>query len=716
MTDVVLASMPYAPLFKPSLALGLLQAGVKRRGIACESLYFAFDFAASTGVDSYLRLSESFPEVTDLAGEWVFREAAFGPDAARDERYLATIAARRTRSRDRAMAREFPAAADPLAAFAATLAEARTHASRFVDECARRIAGLSPRVVGITTVFQQHLATIALARRLRTLLPGAFLVAGGANVEGAMGAQTLREVDALDAIVSGEGDVAFPELVERVLAGRSADGTPGVLTRRAARAGLAPMRSVPVEDLDALPDPDYDDYFRQLAAAAPKLDRVHVPHILFESSRGCWWGEVSHCSFCGLNGQTMRFRSKGAARALDELERLARRHRGSPVAVVDNIIDNRYFDDFVPMLAERALGLELFYEVKANLRRSHVRKLRAAGITTIQPGIESLDSATLRLMGKGVKALHNVQLLKLCAEEGVDPRWNVLWGFPGEAPEGLAASARLAARLSHLPPPVGGSPIRLDRFSPNFEQAAERGFADVRPAAAYGLVYPFAEESLRRLAYYFDYRYARPCDVEAAARPLEEAISRWQAEHAEGAALFATDLDGALLVWDLRPGARAALRALEGLERELLLACTEIGAEHALVGDGPGAGARIAALEALEAEGLVVREGRSWLALPLALGSWAPEGPALARFARVAAGLGERESDDGDVLVALPALRSARAGAARAAPDPLRLSPGHFSRHAPDVLRVHLHALSQVEWNRIRLSFSGMPRPERAWT
>ena len=51
------------------------------------------------------------------------------------------------------------------------------------------------------------------------------------------------------------------------------------------------------------------------------LRRV-VPTLLFETSRGCWWGAKSHCTFCGLNGETMAFRSKSPRRALDELEQL----------------------------------------------------------------------------------------------------------------------------------------------------------------------------------------------------------------------------------------------------------------------------------------------------------------------------------------------------------------------------------------------------------
>jgi len=55
-----------------------------------------------------------------------------------------------------------------------------------------------------------------------------------------------------------------------------------------------------------------------------------------------------------------------------------------------------------------------FYEVKANLTRVQVSALRAAGVTRIQPGIESLSDHVLKLIGKGTCGLRNVQLLKWC--------------------------------------------------------------------------------------------------------------------------------------------------------------------------------------------------------------------------------------------------------------------------------------------------------------
>jgi radical SAM superfamily enzyme YgiQ (UPF0313 family) len=49
----------------------------------------------------------------------------------------------------------------------------------------------------------------------------------------------------------------------------------------------------------------------------------------------------------------MTFRSKSASRALDELTHLSQAYPSKTVSVVDNIMDMKYFNDFVPELAAR---------------------------------------------------------------------------------------------------------------------------------------------------------------------------------------------------------------------------------------------------------------------------------------------------------------------------------------------------------------------------
>ena len=103
--------------------------------------------------------------------------------------------------------------------------------------------------------------------------------------------------------------------------------------------------------------------------------------------------------------------------------------------MVDNILDFRYFDTLIPRLAGSPLKLDLFYALKANLRKDQLRALRDAGISKIQPGIESLSDDVLRRMRKGETALQNIQLLKWCRELGLKTAWNLIWWFPGEPAE-----------------------------------------------------------------------------------------------------------------------------------------------------------------------------------------------------------------------------------------------------------------------------------------
>ena len=102
---------------------------------------------------------------------------------------------------------------------------ARDAARPFIDWCADRIVAAEPRIVGLTSVFQQHLASLALAKRLKARLPDTHIVMGGANCEATMGVETVRQFPFVDAVVSGEADHVFAELASRAIraASRSPD-------------------------------------------------------------------------------------------------------------------------------------------------------------------------------------------------------------------------------------------------------------------------------------------------------------------------------------------------------------------------------------------------------------------------------------------------------------------------------------------------------------
>ncbi|MEA2559448.1 MAG: hypothetical protein QOH06_952 [Acidobacteriota bacterium] len=615
--------MPFGLLLKPSIGLSLLKASLAPSGIRAEIAYYTLELAGQVGKDAYSSIANGEPTNWVLPGEWIFAGELFDdplPEPLPDHAYLTDV-----------LGDSFAGCGDAEPAspeLIASVAAMRAGAGRFLDRCLEDVARRGPRIVGFTSTFQQHVASLALARRIKAALPGTFVVMGGANCESVMGGETLRQFPFVDAVVSGEGDLVFPELVERVLAGRPLAGMAGVYVREELAQRFAERRfeSAPrVEDLDSLPWLDYDDYFAQLAASG--LAPAGHANILFETSRGCWWGEKSHCTFCGLNGLGMAFRSKSAERALAELTGLVERYPGCTVNVVDNILDMGYFKDFLPALARQDRDLNLFYETKANLGRDQIELMRRAGIRSIQPGVESLSDAVLSLMGKGVGTIQNIQLLKWCEELDVQPYWNLIWGFPGETAGDYARMAELIPLLTHLPPPFKNGPIRIDRFSPHFDQSERFGFVDVRPFPAYYHVYPLPDEAVRNLAYHFTCR--RGC--EGYTRPVAERIADWKRAHDESA-LFSQERGDELHVWDLRPG-RDRHFVLRGLQAVLYSICDKAQSARQLQDSTGGPVTEIEAeLQPLIESGLMLQDSHLYLSLAIPLGSWTPGPAVLGRF------------------------------------------------------------------------------------
>lgn len=505
--DVLLCSPPVMSVVRPSIGLGLLHAAVAARGRTVETLHLNLAFADEIGLDLNEQLADHTPAHL-LIGDWIFAGAAGGGgDALQVERHRSEMDALLQRRGIIGVPRLRDEVAAP-----------------FVAAATERILERRPRLVGFTTMFQQTMAALAIAARLKREDPGIAIVFGGANCHGPMGGALLRHYPQIDYVFTGEADHAFPDFTDALLDGGAPESGAGWIGR-----GGAPSNGTPVADLDALPFPDYRDYFRELSGLR-EADRV-LPSIPFESSRGCWWGQKHHCTFCGLNAEGMAFRAKSTGRVLDELEVLERRHGVLRFAAADNILATRHIRELMPALALRdpkSPPRNFFYEVKANLNEEQLGRLAEAGVLQIQPGIESLADEVLAIMRKGVDSFLNLRLLRNCRELGISAVWSILHGFPGEPASAYREMAELVPLIQHLQPPTGLSPIRLDRFSPNFEQASEMGFANLRPMGAYGALHSMPPEDLADLAYFFEGTASRCADAEAVA-PLRAMVADWKA-------------------------------------------------------------------------------------------------------------------------------------------------------------------------------------------
>jgi ribosomal peptide maturation radical SAM protein 1 len=554
--DVAFAVVPFADIPRPAIGVSLLKAGLVNRGFSSRISYFNLNFAELIGEEIFSYISDHSP-ADSMTGEWFFADLAFPGQLPPAYEFVRNVLGKFAP----------PAMVD-------RILEARTHRAAFVEHSAQTLKAAGAPIVGFTTVFHQTCAALAIARRLKEMPDPPVICFGGANCEGEMGLQMLRSFPWIDYVCTREGDAVFPEFVERFLKHGEKGELPGLLHR-----GESTQLTYPpvVEDMDNLPIPNYDDFVESLKAS--ELGGRIKPEIQIETSRGCWWGAKHHCTFCGLNGDTMRYRSKSPGRVYQELKLLYQRYGIKRIDSVDNILDHRYISSVFPRLAEEGIELEMFYEVKANLKRTQLLALRRGGIKFIQPGIESFSSEVLRLMDKGVTGIQNLQLLKWTEEVGIRPGWNLLAGFPGEPASAYEQMASLIPLLTHLEPPTTFSPIRLDRFSPLFSSAEACGLRRVRPTYAYYYVYPLGKRELARLAYFFDFDYEDQRRPESYIQALQAEVTEWRAARFRTNASCRPRLDltvldhGEILVIDTRDCAVAREQLLSKLDAQLLLAC-----------------------------------------------------------------------------------------------------------------------------------------------
>ncbi|HLX48471.1 MAG TPA: RiPP maturation radical SAM C-methyltransferase [Streptosporangiaceae bacterium] len=535
---VCLVAMPWQSLDTPSLPIGLLTAVAKRAGVAEPAAYYAnlrwaeFLMAATgdrIGPDQYQSVADD--GIFDELGDWVFTGVLHDdPDFGVPE--LSAYAAEH-------------------GVDIATAATMREHAAAFVDLVTAEVLELRPALVGFTSTFMQNVPSLSVAKRLKQFDPGIRIVFGGGNCDGPMGAAIHRNYRFVDFVVRGEGEDAFPALLSALASGDPLDGVPGLCWRRP-DGGQECNAMPPPLPASRIPVPDFTDWFDRVEAS-PVNEHIE-PKLTIETARGCWWGEKHHCTFCGLNGTLMKFRSKEPDAVLAELGELVRRHRALDVIVVDNIIDNSFLTTVLPRIAGLGWDLRIHYEVKSNLKPEEIRALHDAGVCHIQPGIESLVKPVLKIMEKGVAPIRNIRTLRDGESTGLTVSWNWLYGFPGERAGDYAPVLRQMPRLVHLQPPSGAARIVLERFSPYFSDTA-LGFPERTTAKAYRHVYDLAEEDMRDMVYLFDTPPRGLTDADA--KELNDVLDAWKAGYHDSS-LIRTEEAGVILIEDRRVGWPAA--------------------------------------------------------------------------------------------------------------------------------------------------------------
>lgn len=463
-STVLLVVPPFSLIDLPCIGLDILKTIADSMGIKTSILYANMLFAECIGVKKYQQISGALMSMYAMLGERIFAKVAHDSMPALGVDFF--------KSNDENFKEKFLSfsSIDEMN-YIANLAY------EWTDILSAEIVKQKFKIVGVTTGHQQTNAAISLINGIKKKNPSIICTIGGTACDGEMaeGIQTLSPN--IDYVFSGESEIRWKDFLENY--------KKKTLPKEKIISGTF------LSNLDEITCDEnaYYDYFNQLNKL--NIIKEESTSFLYESSRGCWWGERNKCTFCGVNGWNKHYRYKSEQKVMDDLTKMLEAHpKVKRIQMVDTLMPRKYFKNLIPIIKKKFPYISIFYEQRADLTLEQVVELKRAGINYTQVGIEAISTNLLKLVNKGVDAEQNIKFLRYSKSVGLLIGWNLLIEIPNDNADDWIEFLKLVPMIYHLNPPLHVRPLEIARFSPYFEFPEEYGIQNITPNEVYSKIFP----------------------------------------------------------------------------------------------------------------------------------------------------------------------------------------------------------------------------------
>jgi anaerobic magnesium-protoporphyrin IX monomethyl ester cyclase len=321
-----------------------------------------------------------------------------------------------------------------------TFVDAMTH--HLDDATVRsRIEAFRPDIVGCTAITPAIYEAERLLRVAKDVDPAIVTVLGG--IHGTfMYPQVLAEAPWIDAVVRGEGEQVFLNLVRCVAEGRwpAERATVRGIAFAAGAEVVATPAEPPIADLDRI-TPDWGILEWAHYTYVPMGVRVAIPNF----ARGCPFT----CTFCSQWKFWRDYRVRDPVKVVDEIEALVRDHGIGFFILADEepTIHRRKFVQFCEEMIRRDLGVLWGINTRVTdiLRDAELLPMfRRAGLIHVSLGTEAAAQLKLERFNKETTLADNARAIRLLREAGIVAEAQFIVGLENETAETLEETYRMA--------------------------------------------------------------------------------------------------------------------------------------------------------------------------------------------------------------------------------------------------------------------------------
>lgn len=298
-----------------------------------------------------------------------------------------------------------------------------------------------PEVVGISSNFTPgYMDALELAAITKDVDRDIKVVIGGAHAT--MDYVNMISDPNVDVVVRGEGEYTFLEYVENP----ERTDILSTVIKVDGRVTENPPRPV-IENLDALPFPDYDaldmNFYLGLTKKGfvSRLANDRIGSIV--SSRGCLY----NCIFCSTCKVFKKFRGRSAKNVVDEIELLVKKYRIEELTFQDDcfLASRKRVVEICMEMIRRRIKVRWSSPPGLNvclLDREILEIMTKSGLYRANLPIETGSPRTLKFIRKPVELNKAREIIAECNRLGIWNTANFMIGFPYETKEEIDQTAQ----------------------------------------------------------------------------------------------------------------------------------------------------------------------------------------------------------------------------------------------------------------------------------
>lgn len=314
-----------------------------------------------------------------------------------------------------------------------------------LEELEKKIREEKYDVVGVAMLTAMYSQSVAVCKLVKSINPNIKVVVGGSHAN-LRSKQTAEQVDAIDVVTVGEGELTFQELLDVFQGKKELKEVQGIAykNKRTGEVIQTPERPK-VQDLDFFPIPDRSLINMQNYRPTVSYYR-RLPAYTMITTRGCPY----RCTFCATAKTGYRMHS--VPRVIEEMRILVEDYGAKEVLIRDDTftLNRKRTLELCDAIIAAGLHKKVQWDciTRANLVDVELlTKMKVAGCWGVHFGVEGGTQKLIDTIKKDSTLDIIRAAFKACKDVGIETRGYFMVGMPGSKPEDDLATIEFAKEL-----------------------------------------------------------------------------------------------------------------------------------------------------------------------------------------------------------------------------------------------------------------------------